>query len=64
MGQVKWFDKNQCVGLITPTDGSTDVFVNRTSIANAKKLLTKGQQVEFSTYRSSRGPLATDVIAF
>lgn len=64
MGLVKWFDKNQGVGLIAPIDGSDDVFVNRSSIANSTKLLTEGQNVEFSTYKSSRGLFATDVIAF
>lgn len=64
MGLVKWFDKNHGVGLIAPIDGSGDVFVNRSSIANSTKLLTEGQNVEFSTCKSSRGPFATDVIAF
>ncbi|AKJ42247.1 cold-shock protein [Pragia fontium] len=64
MGMVKWFDRNHGVGLIAPLDGSSDVFVDRTSIANSTKLLTEGQNVEFSTYRTSRGPFATDVIAF
>ncbi|MBK5072921.1 cold shock domain-containing protein [Budviciaceae bacterium CWB-B4] len=64
MGLVKWFDKNQGIGLITPLDGSTELYVDRKSIATSTKSLTEGQNVEFSTYKTSRGLLATDVIAF
>ncbi|GKX49782.1 cold-shock protein [Budvicia aquatica] len=64
MGQVKWFDQGQGFGWISPIDGSSDVFVNRSSIATSTKSLTEGQNVEFSTFKSSRGLSATDVIAF
>ena len=64
MGLVKWFDKNQGIGLITPLDGSSELYVDRKSIATSTKSLTEGQNVEVSTYKTSRGLLATDVIAF
>lgn len=64
MGQVAWFDPTKGIGFISPVDGSAPVYVNRLAIATAEKRLTKGQQVEFSTYNSSRGLTASDVIVF
>lgn len=63
-GYVKWFDKDHGFGLISPMDGSSDVYVDRHAIATTTKLLLEGQHVEFSTQQSSRGPSAADVIAF
>lgn len=65
MGRVKWFNQSEGYGFISPHDGSLDVYVSKTAIANTKnKSLTEGQDVEFSTYRSIHGPSAADVIAF
>ncbi|GKX54712.1 cold-shock protein CspB [Leminorella grimontii] len=63
-GYVKWFDKDHGFGLISPLDGTSDVYVDRNAIATSTKQLIEGQHVEFSTQRSSRGPSALDVIAF
>ncbi|WP_016605600.1 cold-shock protein [Yersinia pestis] len=67
MGRVKWFNQSEGYGFISPHDGGSDVYVNKTAIANTNtknKSLNEGQDVEFSTYRSIHGPSAADVIAF
>lgn len=65
MGFVKWYSPADGIGMISPYDGSNDLYVNRSAIANSRnKMLTEGQQVEFSTYLGSRGPAAADVIAY
>jgi len=64
-GRVMWYDQAEGVGVILPADGSAEVYVNRTAIANTRnKSLNAGQNVEFSTYGSGRGQSAADVIAF
>lgn len=65
MGRVKWYDQAEGFGFISPVDGGTDVYVNRTAIANTgKKILNEGQSVEFTSYQSIHGVSAADVIAF
>ncbi len=65
MGRVKWFDQNEGFGFISPTDGSSDIYVSRQAIANSgSKSLTEGQSVEFSIRKGSYGLAAADVIAF
>lgn len=64
MGQVAWFDPTKGFGFISPVDGSAPVYVSRIAIATAEKRLIEGQKVEFSTYKSSRGLIASDVIVF
>lgn len=65
MGFVKWYSPAEGFGMISPCDGGNDLYVNRAAIANSRnKSLVEGQQVEFSTYPSSRGPIAADVIAY
>ncbi|MBW7982400.1 cold-shock protein [Enterobacillus tribolii] len=65
MGFVKWYNPADGFGIISPNDGGNDLYVNRSAIANSRnKTLTEGQRVEFSTYLSSRGLSAADVIAY
>lgn len=65
MGRVKWYDQAAGYGVILPVDGSDEIYVSRRAIANTKnKSLNEGQNVEFSTCRSSHGLSAADVIAF
>ncbi|WP_114196264.1 MULTISPECIES: cold-shock protein [Enterobacterales] len=66
MGRVKWYNQMKGYGFISPLDGSNDVYVSRTAIANTgSKSLNEGQCVEFTTYKSVyHGPAAADVIAF
>jgi len=66
MGLVKWFNQTKGYGFISPLDGSSEIYVNRNSIANTRnKSLNAGQSVEFTVYNSAvHGPAAADVIAF
>lgn len=64
MGLVKYFNPEEGIGLISPSNGGDDIYVNRAAIATSAKSLTEGQKVEFSTYRGSRGLMAFDVIVF
>ena len=66
MGLVKWYNQANGYGFICPLDGSSEIYVQRTSIANTgNKSLSAGQRVEFTTYRSvAHGPSAADVIGF
>jgi len=66
MGLVKWYNQAKGYGFICPMDGSSEIYVQRASIANTgNKSLNAGQRVEFTTYRSvAHGPAAADVIAF
>lgn len=63
-GYVKYFNPAEGIGLISPSCGGDDIYVNRTAIAMSNKSLVEGQKVEFATRRSSRGLKALDVIAF
>jgi cold shock CspA family protein len=48
-GTVKFFDVVKGFGFITPSDGSSDVFVHQTSIhADGFRSLAEGEQVEFT----------------
>jgi cold shock CspA family protein len=48
-GTVKFFDVVKGFGFITPTDGSSDVFVHQTSIhSEGFRSLAEGEQVEFT----------------
>lgn len=61
-GTVKWFNDAKGFGFITPEDGSKDVFVHHSSIAaSGFRSLAEGDQVEFETEQSAKGPQAKDV---
>lgn len=61
-GNVKWFNNKKGFGFITPTDGSTDVFVHYSSIqVEGYRSLKEGQEVEFETTKSEKGLEARDV---
>ena len=63
-GQVKWFNESKGFGLITPADGSKDVFVHFSAIqGNGFKTLAEGQQVEFTIENGAKGPAAANVTA-
>jgi len=50
--------------LITPEDGSKDVFVHFSAITDTGfKTLAEGQRVEFEVTNGAKGPSAANVIA-
>ncbi|MCO6437428.1 MAG: cold-shock protein [Phycisphaerae bacterium] len=61
-GTVKWFNDTRGFGFITPSDGSSDIFVHYTDIEGAgHRTLHEGEQVEFESTQGERGPKATNV---
>jgi CspA family cold shock protein len=62
-GTVKWFNADKGFGFIEPDDGSPDVFVHFSAIADrgGYRSLDEGQRVEFGTSEGQRGPQADDV---
>ena len=61
-GTVKWFNESKGFGFITPSDGSKDVFVHYSAIANdGFRTLNEGQQVTFTVEIGPKGPQAKQV---
>jgi cold shock CspA family protein len=55
-GTVKWFNADKGFGFIEPDDGSPDVFVHFSAIADTGgyRSLDEGQRVEFETSQGQR----------
>jgi CspA family cold shock protein len=63
-GTVKWFNETKGFGFIAPTDGSKDVFVHYSAIANSGfRTLAEGQSVTYDVENGPKGPQATNVQA-
>lgn len=61
-GTVKWFNETKGYGFLTPEDGSKDIFVHFSAIADSGfKTLAEGQRVEFSIEQGQKGPAAAQV---
>lgn len=61
-GTVRWFDGSRGFGYIQ-TEQSGEVFVHYTAISdNGIRILSPGQQVEFTIQDSVRGPQAANVV--
>jgi cold shock protein len=63
-GSVKWFNESKGFGFITPENGSKDVFVHFSAIADTGfKTLAENQRVEFEVTDGAKGPSAANVVA-
>ncbi|WP_129668535.1 cold-shock protein [Phytoactinopolyspora endophytica] len=62
-GTVKWFDAAKGFGFIENDDGSGDVFVHYSAIADTSgfRELNDGQRVEFEVSRGTKGNQADNV---
>ncbi|MEU2350937.1 cold-shock protein [Modestobacter sp. NPDC049651] len=60
---MKWFNAEKGFGFIEPDDGSADVFVHFSAIADTGgyRELAEGQRVEFTSSPGDRGPQADEV---
>ena len=62
IGQVKWFSEHKGYGFIDWQEDK-DVFVHRSAIlGQGRKILQKGQRVEFGVRHTPQGPEAMNVI--
>jgi CspA family cold shock protein len=63
LGTVKWFNSEKGFGVISPENGSKDVFVHFSAIQGTDyRSLDEGQRVEFSVEDGPKGPSATNVL--
>jgi len=61
-GTVKWFNESKGFGFISPSDGSSDVFVHFSAITgDGFKSLAEGQSVNFDVEDGPKGPQASNV---
>ena len=63
-GTVKWFNESKGFGFIAPQDGSKDVFVHYSAIADSGfRTLAEGQTVTYDVENGPKGPQAINVQA-
>ena len=62
LGTVKWFNKTNGYGFISPQDGGEDIFVHYSAVKGSGfRALTEGQVVNFEAKRGPKGLQATIV---
>ncbi len=58
-GTVKWFNPAKGFGLITPVDGSKDVFVHISAVERSELgTLAEGQKISFDLERGQQGKVS------
>ena len=61
-GTVKWFNDSKGYGLITPDDGSEDLFVHFSAITmDGFKTLKEGKKVAFDITEGQKGKQASNI---
>ena len=64
-GRVKFWKPTEGWGVITPDDGSEEVFIHRRDIGfkdkKGKKNLQQGQKLKYDTVRTANGLMAINV---
>lgn len=60
-GKVKWFSEEKGFGFIVPDDGGKDLFVHRSHVATADRLLKNDERVIYEIGQGRKGPEAQDV---
>lgn len=62
-GTVKWFNAAKGYGFITPSDGSSDVFVHYSALdGKGYRQIEEGQRVQFESTRTAKGLQASKVV--
>ncbi|WP_449549796.1 cold-shock protein [Lelliottia amnigena] len=62
-GLVKWYKEDKGFGFISPLDGGKDISVNVSNLQGDNcQTLFEGQKVEYTIYKSNKGPAASNVI--
>uniref|UniRef100_UPI0032167AFC cold-shock protein n=1 Tax=uncultured Draconibacterium sp. TaxID=1573823 RepID=UPI0032167AFC len=59
-GTVKWYDAVKGFGFVQ-SEENKDFFVHRSGVKDSVFALEAGQEVEFETQESDRGPVAINV---
>jgi len=62
-GTVKWFSDEKSFGFIAPEDGSADLFVHKTALADGQYTRAEGDKVVYDVESSDKGPRAANVRA-
>ena len=63
-GTVKWFNDDKGFGIISPEDGSKDLFVHHSEIQGSGfRSLSEGAKVSYEAQAGDKGPKAVNVTA-
>ncbi len=60
-GTVKFFNDSKGFGFIAPEDGSKDVFVHASGLADGTSYLNDGDVVQYNQTEGQKGPQAENV---